>query len=31
LSDLKRRGAIEVSPHSVTLLAHFMLEAISAD
>jgi CRP/FNR family transcriptional regulator, nitrogen fixation regulation protein len=31
LSDLKRRGVIEVSPHSVTLLDHFALEAISED
>ena len=31
LSDLKRRGVIEVSPHSVTLLNRFMLEAISED
>jgi CRP/FNR family nitrogen fixation transcriptional regulator len=31
LSDLKRRGVIEVFPHSVTLLDHFALEAISED
>ena len=31
LSDLKRRGVIEVSPHSVTLLDRFTLNAISEE
>jgi CRP/FNR family transcriptional regulator, nitrogen fixation regulation protein len=31
LSDLKRRGVIEVSPHSITLLDRFALEAIGED
>jgi CRP/FNR family nitrogen fixation transcriptional regulator len=31
LSDLKRRGAIEVDSHSVTLLDRFTLEAINED
>jgi CRP/FNR family transcriptional regulator, nitrogen fixation regulation protein len=31
LSDLKRRGMIKVSPHSVTLLDRFALEAIGED
>ena len=31
LSDLRRRGVIEVSPHSITLLDHFALEAIGED
>jgi CRP-like cAMP-binding protein len=31
LSDLRRRGVIEVSPHSITLLDRFALEAISED
>ena len=31
LSDLRRRGLIEVSPHSVTLLDRFALEAIRED
>jgi CRP/FNR family nitrogen fixation transcriptional regulator len=31
LSDLKRRGVIEVSPHSITLLDPFALEAIGED
>lgn len=31
LFDLKRRGVIEVSPHSITLLDPFALEAIGED
>jgi CRP/FNR family transcriptional regulator, nitrogen fixation regulation protein len=31
LSDLKRRGLIEVSPHSVTLLNRFGLQAVTED
>jgi CRP/FNR family transcriptional regulator, nitrogen fixation regulation protein len=31
MSDLKRRGVIEVSPHSITLLDPFALEAIGED
>jgi CRP/FNR family nitrogen fixation transcriptional regulator len=31
LSDLKRRGVIKVSPHSVSLLDRFALEAIGED
>jgi len=31
LSDLRRRGVIEVSPHSITLLDRFALEAIGED
>ena len=31
LSDLKRRGVIEVSPHSIILLDRFALEAIGED
>ena len=31
LSDLRRRGVIDVSPHSITLLDHFALEAIGED
>ena len=31
LSDLKRRGVIEVFPHSIMLLDRFALEAISED
>jgi CRP/FNR family nitrogen fixation transcriptional regulator len=31
LSDLRRRGVIEVSPHSITVLDRFALEAIGED
>jgi hypothetical protein len=31
LSDLKQRGVIEVSPHSITLLDRFALQAIAED
>jgi CRP-like cAMP-binding protein len=31
MSDLKRRGVIEVSAHSITLLDRFALEAIGED
>jgi hypothetical protein len=31
LSDLKRRGVVDVSSHSITLLDRFALEAVGED